>query len=81
LLLEDLQGDEFRSISENIPPLLDIFAKELGVTRGELKELGSYGKITSEIIATSLLKETDNINKANLNTFTTIGQSTSSIKK
>ena len=23
-----LQGDEFRSISENIPPLLDIFAKE-----------------------------------------------------
>ena len=46
-----LQGDEFRSISENIPPLLDIFAKQLGVTRGELKKLGSEGKITSDVIA------------------------------
>jgi len=27
-----LQGDEFRSISENIPPFLDIFAKEKNVT-------------------------------------------------
>lgn len=58
-----LQGDEFRSISENIPPLLDIFAKELGVTRGELKKLGAEGKITSDIIATALLKETENINE------------------
>jgi len=59
-----LQGDEFRSISENIPPLLNIFAKELGVTRGELKKLGSEGKITSEVIATALLKETENITEA-----------------
>jgi tape measure domain-containing protein len=58
-----LQGDEFRSISENIPPLLDIFAKELGITRGELKKFGAEGKITSEVIATALLKETQNINE------------------
>jgi tape measure domain-containing protein len=75
-----LQGDEFRSISENIPPLLDIFAKELGVTRGELKELGSQGKITSEIIATSLLKETENINKQYGKLSITIGQSTTVLK-
>jgi tape measure domain-containing protein len=75
-----LQGDEFRSISENIPPLLDIFAKELGVTRGELKELGSQGKITSEIIATSLLKETENINKQYGKLSSTIGQSTTVLK-
>jgi tape measure domain-containing protein len=75
-----LQGDEFRSISENIPPLLDIFAKELGVTRGELKELGSQGKITSEIIATALLKETENINKAYGKLSITIGQSTTVLK-
>jgi tape measure domain-containing protein len=71
-----LQGDEFRSISENIPPLLDIFAKELGVTRGELKKLGSEGKITSDIIATALLKETDNINKKFQQITPTIGQAT-----
>jgi tape measure domain-containing protein len=75
-----LQGDEFRSISENIPPLLDIFAKELGVTRGELKELGSQGKITSEIIATALLKETENINKAYDKLAITIGQATAKLK-
>jgi len=69
-----LQGDEFRSISENIPPLLDIFAKELGVTRGELKKLGSEGKITSEVIATSLLKETENINEQFGQLSPTIGQ-------
>ena len=74
-----LQGDEFRSISENIPPLLDIFAKELGVTRGELKKLGSEGKITSEIIATALLKETENINDAFSQLSPTLGQASTTI--
>lgn len=74
-----LQGDEFRSISENIPPLLDIFAKELGVTRGELKKLGSEGKITSEVIANSLLKETENINKQFGQLSPTIGQASTTI--
>ena len=69
-----LQGDEFRSISENIPPLLNIFAKELGVTRGELKKLGAEGKITSEVIATALLKETENITEAYSQLSPTIGQ-------
>jgi tape measure domain-containing protein len=69
-----LQGDEFRSISENIPPLLDIFAKQLGVTRGELKKLGSEGKITSDVIAKALLAETENINEAFSKLSPTIGQ-------
>ena len=75
-----LQGDEFRSISENIPPLLDIFAKELGVTRGELKKLGSEGKITSDIIAKALLKETDNINKSFAGLSPTLSQATADLK-
>ena len=75
-----LQGDEFRSISENIPPLLDIFAKELKVTRGELKKLGAEGKITSDIIARALLKETDNLSKQFEQLSPTIGQSTTVLK-
>jgi tape measure domain-containing protein len=74
-----LQGDEFRSISENIPPLLDIFAKQLGVTRGELKKLGSEGKITSEVIAKALLVETENINEAYSKLAPTLGQATTRI--
>lgn len=75
-----LQGDEFRSISENIPPLLDIFAKQLGVTRGELKKLGAEGKITSDIIATALLAETQNINDKFKQLAPTLGQATTTVK-
>ena len=75
-----LQGDEFRSISENIPPLLDIFAKQLGVTRGELKKLGAEGKITSDIIATALLAETNNINDAFSQLSPTLGQALTTVK-
>lgn len=49
-----LQGDEFRSIAENAPILLDLVAKELGVVRGEVKALASEGKITSEVIFNAL---------------------------
>lgn len=45
-----LQGDEFRSISENIPVLMDVLAKQLHVTRGELKAMGADGKITADVI-------------------------------
>lgn len=49
-----LQGDEFRSISESLPGLMDIFAKQLGVTRGELKKMGAEGKITTDIVVKGL---------------------------
>jgi tape measure domain-containing protein len=45
-----LQGDEFKSINENMPALLDAFAARLGVTRGELKKLASEGKITTDVM-------------------------------
>ena len=49
-----LQGDEFRSIAEQLPDLLDLFAKEMKVSRGELKKLGAEGKITSKVVVASL---------------------------
>ena len=51
-----LQGDEFRSIAENAPILLDLVAKELGVVRGEVKALSAEGKVTSEVIFNALTK-------------------------
>lgn len=53
-----LNGDEFRSISENAPILLDLVAKKLNVTRGEVKELASDGKITSQVIYETLANAT-----------------------
>lgn len=51
-----LQGDEFRSISEQIPGILTLVADEMSVTVGELKQLGSEGKITSDILINSLAR-------------------------
>ncbi len=49
-----LQGDEFRSIAENLPGLMDVFAKQLHVTRGALKQMGADGKITTDIVIKGL---------------------------
>lgn len=53
-----LQGDEFRSVAENAPILLDLIAEKLGKTRAEIKELGSDGKITSMVIHDALADAT-----------------------
>ena len=61
-----LQGDEFRSIAEQVPGILQLVAKELGVTVGQLKQLGSDGKITSDVLINALAKGFDeNKNKIN----------------
>lgn len=49
-----LAGDEFASIAENAPRLMDLFAEAIGKPRGELKKLASDGKITSAVIAKAL---------------------------
>jgi lambda family phage tail tape measure protein len=50
-----LQGDEFRSISERLPLVMRALATEMGVSVGELKKLGSEGKITSGIMANAMI--------------------------
>ena len=51
-----LAGDEFRSISEQIPTLLAPIAKELNVPIGSLKELAAQGKLTSDVVLRALRK-------------------------
>lgn len=46
-----LQGDEFRSVAEQMPTVLDNLAKKLGVTRGELRQMATDGKIGQEQLA------------------------------
>lgn len=45
-----LQGDEFRAMSENAPRLMRLLADSTQLPVGALKQLGSEGKITSDII-------------------------------
>ena len=79
-----LQGDEFRSIMERLPKIGQAVAKSLGVTVGQLKDLSSQGKLTTDVIIKALkgiekqgFPEPDGVaafNKAMKDLSTTIGQ-------
>lgn len=51
-----LAGDEFRSVSEQVPTILAPIAEELGVTIGQLKKLAADGKLTSDVVLRALAR-------------------------
>jgi tape measure domain-containing protein len=51
-----LQGDEFRSVMEQLPSIGQAVASVLGVNVAELKNLSSEGKITSDVLLQALEK-------------------------
>ena len=57
-----LQGDEYVSVMENAPMVIDAISKYTGKTKGELKELSSEGYITADIIKNALFAASDDIN-------------------
>lgn len=56
-----LQGDELRSLLENMPQLAQKLAQELGVGIGQLRQMGSEGKLTAETVFPALLRATEKI--------------------
>jgi tape measure domain-containing protein len=57
-----LQGEELRSLLENMPNLAVALAQQLGVGVGELRKMGSEGKLTAETILPALLRAGEAIN-------------------
>lgn len=57
-----LQGDEFKSLS-SLPGFLDLMADKLGVSKGEVKELASEGKITAQVFKEAMLEGADGLQK------------------
>lgn len=51
-----LAGDEFRSMAENAPGVLNEMAKQMGYARSELKQMAADGELTSEKMGVALLK-------------------------
>jgi tape measure domain-containing protein len=70
-----LQGDEFKSISENAPMLANAIAKFTGKSRGELKEMSRDGEITADIIKKALTFAAADIDAKFKNMPITFGQS------
>lgn len=57
-----LRGEEFNSIAEQAPGLLDLIAEEMGKPREELRSLAADGQISAGIVKNALLnaaRETD----------------------
>ena len=50
-----LNGDELRSVLENLPRLAQALADGLGVTVGELRRMGEAGELTGQKVAGALL--------------------------
>lgn len=69
-----LMGDEFRSVSENIPIVLDAISKVLGKPVNELKKLSSEGKITSKVLSEAFKLIEKDVDSAFAKTTPTISQ-------
>jgi len=55
------QGDEFRSVAENLPEIMRILQKETGKTAGELRKLASEGKLTGDVLVNALYNAAEEV--------------------
>jgi tape measure domain-containing protein len=69
-----LAGDELRSVLEQLPVVADVIARQLGVTRGELRELGRDGEIGAKVILDGFRNAREEIEKRFARTVPTISQ-------
>lgn len=75
-----LQGDELRSVRENAPVLAKVIADYFGVTIAGLKELGSEGKLTSDLVFKAILSGEAQIASAFAKTNATISDGFTRVK-
>jgi len=74
------RGDEFNSVVEAAPQILDILAAETGKARGEIRALAGDGKLTADVLINALLKASKDVDAQFAKTGPTIGQSFTVLK-
>ncbi len=52
-----LRGDEFNSIAEQAPRLMQALADSLGVPVGKLREMAAAGQLTAEVVTDALIQQ------------------------
>jgi len=70
-----LRGDELRSVLEQLPAVADVISSSLGVTRGELRQMGQDGKITADVVIEAFQKAKVSLDASFGETVPTISQS------
>lgn len=59
-----LRGDEFRSIREQLPTVLNVIARQLGVSVLHLRQLSQQGKLTGDVILDSFLNANEELERS-----------------
>lgn len=75
-----LRGDEFNSVAEQAPILMDLIAKEMGVTSKAIRDLAKDGKITADVVYNAVAKATDSLSAMSAKMPTTVSQALQVIK-
>lgn len=75
-----LRGDEFNSVAEQTPILMDLIAKEMGVTSNAIRDLAKDGKITADVVYNAVAKATDSLSAMSAKMPTTVSQALQVIK-
>lgn len=75
-----LQGDEFRSIAESAPAILNAVADYMGKSRAEVKALSSEGKITADVVKNAMFAASEDINTTFASMPITFAQQTQKLK-
>ena len=58
-----LDGDEFRTVMETMPPLADALATKLKTNRGELLKLAPLGKITGDVMKQAVIEMAETVDQ------------------
>ena len=58
-----LQGDEYVSIRENAPLIMNAIQEEMGLTNAALKEAAANGEITADVIKRAVFNNAEEINQ------------------
>ncbi len=70
-----MQGDEFRSVMENLPGLAQMIAEGLDVTISQLREMSAQGELTTEAIVSAIEREKSKMDELVQDIPLTVGQS------
>ena len=75
-----LSGEEFNSVSEQAPRLLQILKDELQLTTGELRALAGEQKLTTDILIRALKNQADTVDQEFSKLPLTVGRATQLLK-
>lgn len=75
-----LRGEEFNSISEQAPMIMELLANSLGVTRGALRDMAKEGLLVAELVLPALIEGSKGVDEQFAQMNKTVGQAGQQMK-